>query len=258
MAQLPRQVVLLFAVNHTNKYSFVFYCHFVIYLVSVGFPDPGMPIFLREDNTEEASQVTLPSGDNPLPISPLYLAFQPLWAFTLSPVFAGVHPHLLLSFFCCFHNEISAKDDRLTVTSVFELDTDWRLIFIALKPCSIAFDSNKPSRHSSPFPPLLSLSHTPKGRPPLCCTKIEHLFGHLNLPFVWEWDWTWTDTPGSETELQQKATISATSSNSILRGSKRLFLTFLILSHWNATTYKSGSNAHKFVNLWLMNRFFTN
>jgi len=50
MVQLPMQVVFLFASNH-NK--------FLLCLIvgsapstSVSFPDPGTPIFSREDNTE--------------------------------------------------------------------------------------------------------------------------------------------------------------------------------------------------------------
>jgi len=52
MAQLPMQVVLLSAANHKK----FFLCLIVASLPSssVGCPDPGMPVFLREDNTEQA------------------------------------------------------------------------------------------------------------------------------------------------------------------------------------------------------------
>jgi len=82
-----------------------FLLHLIVALhlfITIGFPDPGPPIFLREDNTEKL-MVMLPSGGNPLPFPPVFYcfpAYRHVLASTLSPVATGVHPPAFADLLC--------------------------------------------------------------------------------------------------------------------------------------------------------------
>jgi len=57
----------------------MFDCCFALF-IAIGFPDPGTPIFLREDNMEKL-MVMLPSGDNPYTFFPVFYCFPALGMF---------------------------------------------------------------------------------------------------------------------------------------------------------------------------------
>ncbi len=109
----------------------------------------------------------LPLGDNLLPIFPLFsLLFSPCKPlFCLQPRLGSIH--CFIDLLCVVHlTKSSIKLDRLTVTSVSELETDWRLILCCLFwLCFVALTSSnqQPLQTSNSNPPY---QHKPKRKHP--------------------------------------------------------------------------------------------
>ena len=107
--------------------------------------------------------------------------------------------HLFCWAFCVVRTvKSSAKVDRLTVTSVSELETDWRLVLCCLclvpsHPRQQPFQTSRPI----PSPPLIG-ANPPKEGLQLHCTKIECPFWTFwtlwTSLVVRKWDWTSPET----------------------------------------------------------------